>query len=476
MSVAIKNNISIAKVLNHIIVLFLCFVFPNLTPLGALSPQGMALVGAFLGAVWGWTMIDMLWPSFAGLISMIWFLGANNIAAAAFGNTTVIMLMFSFIIMGCLTDTGAVNWLVTKLLSMKFFVGRPWLTIGFLFFVAYLCAGFNSVIMSLIFIPIIKQLFRTLGVEPYTKLPVLVIIGVMYCILMGQVTFPFLGVSFTLLAAYSAMFQTSLNFAAYLSFTLPLSILMILFYLALMKFVFRVDVSPFKKLSKDTLGECPKITRDQKIALVIAVSFFVMLILSSLHALGVVYRLLNKISVLGISAIILFFTLKIKRENGKPMTNPDCPTPWNIVLITALVMVVSTYMNNPDFGIRETITMIIQPMMGLSPYVFIIALLAISIFLTHFATNMVLCIIMMPFMVTFATSVGMNPTGAVALLFFSCQMSLATPGGGAPVSALFYSIDEYIKVGMMSKYAIIAILLLFCGDVIFGLTWASILF
>ena len=95
------------------------------------------------------------------------------------------------------------------------------MTIGFFFFVAYLIAGFNSVIMALILIPIIRQLFNTIGVEPYTKLPALFLIGVMYCILMGQVTFPFLGVSFTLLAAYSAMFQTSMNFAAYLSFTLP---------------------------------------------------------------------------------------------------------------------------------------------------------------------------------------------------------------------------------------------------------------
>ena len=40
-------------ILNWAIVLFMCFVFPNLSPLGALSENGMALVGCFLGAVWG---------------------------------------------------------------------------------------------------------------------------------------------------------------------------------------------------------------------------------------------------------------------------------------------------------------------------------------------------------------------------------------------------------------------------------------
>ena len=106
-------------IVHYAIVLFMCFVFPQLTPIGALTPQGMALVGGFLGAVWGWSMIDMLWPSFVGLFSMAWFLGANQVAAAAFGNVTVVMLMFMFIAMSCITQTGAVTWLIQKLLSLK---------------------------------------------------------------------------------------------------------------------------------------------------------------------------------------------------------------------------------------------------------------------------------------------------------------------------------------------------------------------
>ena len=81
--------------IHYAIVLFMCFVFPQLTPIGALSPSGMALVGAFLGAVWGWSMIDMLWPSFVALFSMAWFMGANQVAAAAFGNVTEGGILYS---------------------------------------------------------------------------------------------------------------------------------------------------------------------------------------------------------------------------------------------------------------------------------------------------------------------------------------------------------------------------------------------
>ena len=115
------------------------------------------------------------------------------------------------------------------------------------------------------------------------------------------------------------------------------------------------------------------------------------------------------------------------------------------ILITSLVMVLSTYMNNPDYGVVATITQMMQPLMGMSPYIFIVCALAIAVVMTHFATNMVLCIVFMPFMVTFAANVGMNPTGIVALLFFSCQLALATPGGGAPLSAMFYGMDWCIR-------------------------------
>ncbi|MBQ2775881.1 MAG: hypothetical protein IJF50_00165 [Peptococcaceae bacterium] len=463
-------------IVHYAIVLFMCFVFPQLTPIGALTPQGMALVGGFLGAVWGWSMIDMLWPSFVGLFSMAWFLGANQVAAAAFGNVTVVMLMFMFIAMSCITQTGAVTWLIQKLLSLKFFMGRPWVTIGFFFYVAYFIAGFNSVIMAVILIPILGSLFKTLKVEPYSKLSTLVIMGVMYCLLMGQVTFPFMGVSLTLLMTYSAMFQSALDFASYLMFTLPLSLVMILVYMGIMKFVFRVDVSPFADLTEESLGECPPITKDQKKAFIIIILLFGAMICSSISALGPIYTLLNKISLLGLSSLILIISLLMKCEDGRPFVNVAEPTQWSIILITALVMVLSTYMNNPDFGVVATITQMMQPLMGMSPYIFIVCALAIAVVMTHFATNMVLCIVFMPFMVTFAANVGMNPTGIVALLFFSCQMSLATPGGGAPLSAMFYGMDEWVKPGMMSKFGIICILFLFFFDMVLGLGWSNVIF
>ena len=461
---------------HYAVVLFLCFVFPNLSPLWALTPLGMALVGAFLGAVYGWSFINMIWSSFAALLSMCWFIGTNAVLAAALGNTTIAMLIFMFVAMSVVTETGAVNWLLGKMLSMKFFLGKPWVTIGFLFYVSYLVAGFNSVIMALILIPILKGLFTALELEPYSKLPAAICIGVLYCLMMGQVTFPFLGVSFVLVAAYSAMFKTAIDFGSYLLFTVPLSVVMILLYLGVMKFIFRVDVSPFKKLTPEVLGSDAKATRDQKIALVFLVLFVFMALASSARFLGPIYNIMSRISIIAVPLLAMIFLLPFKQQNGKPMLDLKAPFSYDIIMITALVMVLSAYMNSPDYGIAATLKMIVAPLTNLSPYAAIVALLFIAVVATHFATNMVLCIIFMPFMVTIASAVGIAPTGCVALLFFSCQLALATPGGGAPVSALFYGIEDWVTVKMMSKLGLIAVIVLFSFDVILGLAWSSIIF
>ncbi len=462
--------------LNWSIVLFMCLVFPNLSPLGALSPQGMALVGCFLGAVWGWSTISMEGPSFIALFCMGWYLGFDTIAGAAFGNVTVISLMFMFILLGCISETGAVNWLVTKLFSFKFFVGKPWVTIAFFFYVSLFLAGFNSVIMAVVLITIIRSVCTTLKLEPYSKLPTFFVIGNLYSLLMGQVVFPFHGVPFIMVSTYSAMYQTPVDFAKFIAISLPLSLVMVLVFVLAMRFIFRVDASPFKDFDASILGENKAMTKDQKKAFSIFGIFILCLLASCTSALGPVYQFLNKIGVMGIAFLFMFVVLFMKNEKGKPFIHLGAPTPWGIVMVTACVMIISQFMMSPDYGISSTIGLLVRPLLMLSDYMLIVVLLAVAVLITHVATNMIVGIVMLPFVVTAATQIGMDPTALVVLLFFTCQMSIATPGGGAPISAMFYGIDDWVKVSTTSKYAALMVPILLVCDIAFGLAWANFIF
>ena len=472
------NNI---MYLHYAVVLLLCFGFKYLPPIGALTPLGMAIAGNFIGCIYGWSLVNMLWPSLVALLSMGLTIGMDTLVAQAFGNQTVMVLIFMTVVMAVTTETGAMDWLVGKLLGAKFTAGKPWLTIWFLLLVAYVAGNFNSVIMALVMCTVLNSVFKQLGVEPYSKLPVLMFLGLAFCLMLGQVTFPFLGVGLVLVSAYSAMFQTALDFGQYIMFALPVGLIMTIVYTMIMRFVMRVDVTPFKNYDPSMTkvdGKGGKATRDQKLALFFFFLYCLLVLFSSVRQFGILYAVCSKFGMYGLcTATIIIMTL-LPKEDGSPLLEFNKLAKhmsWDIVVLTAFIMVLSTLMSSPDAGISATFNMLLQPLTQLSPYVFIVSILAFGCFVTNFANNLVLTILLMPMVVQFSAMVGMQPLGVICLLFFACQMALGTPGG-SPVTAIMFAQSEWVKPGAMMKNAFIMLPMLFVAMVALGLGWASILF
>lgn len=51
--------------------LAIMFGFGQLPPLEPLTPLGMNLIGIFIGLLYGWIFIDIVWPSMAGLLALM---------------------------------------------------------------------------------------------------------------------------------------------------------------------------------------------------------------------------------------------------------------------------------------------------------------------------------------------------------------------------------------------------------------------
>lgn len=472
-----KNNLIYV---HYAVVLLFCFGFKYLPPIGALTPLGMAIAGNFIGCIYGWSLINMLWPSLVALLSMGLTIGMDTLVAQAFGNQTVMVLIFMTVVMAVTTETGAMDWLVGKLLGAKFTAGKPWLTIWFLLLVAYAAGNFNSVIMALVMVTVLSSVFKQLNVEPYTKLPMLMFLGVAFCLMLGQVTFPFLGVGLVLVSAYSAMFQTALDFGQYILFALPVGLIMTVVYTLLMRFVMRVDVTPFKNYDPSMTQRegNGKINRDQKLALFFFFFYCLLVLFSSVRQFGILYTICSKFGMYGLCTGTIIVMTLLKKEDGSPLLdfNRLAKTmSWDIVVLTAFIMVLSNLMSSPDAGISASFNMLLQPLTQLSPYVFIITILAFGCFVTNFANNLVLTILLMPMTVQFASMVGMEPLGVICLLFFACQMALGTPGG-SPVTAIMFAQSEWVKPAAMMKYAFMMLPMLFIAMVALGLGWSTILF
>ncbi|MBQ2003805.1 MAG: hypothetical protein II239_02125 [Peptococcaceae bacterium] len=59
------------------VVFVLAFFFRFLPPIGQVTPYGMGILGTFIAAIYGWSTIGMVWPSFICLTAIGLTIGPN---------------------------------------------------------------------------------------------------------------------------------------------------------------------------------------------------------------------------------------------------------------------------------------------------------------------------------------------------------------------------------------------------------------
>lgn len=111
----------------HIIV-FLCitFLFGKLDPIAPLTPFGMNTIGVFLGVIYAWVFIDIIWPSMVGLLALMLLdvLPATAPLNKGFGDPTVIMMMFIFVFSATLERYGLAKYISLWFVSRKCVMGK----------------------------------------------------------------------------------------------------------------------------------------------------------------------------------------------------------------------------------------------------------------------------------------------------------------------------------------------------------------
>lgn len=462
----------------HFVVVFvLCFFFRFLPPVGQITPYGMGILGTFIAAIYGWSTIGMAWTSFMCLTGIGLTIGVNQMIAAGF-NATIMSMIFVFLLMAVLDETGSITWLVNTILGSKFTKGKPWLTLMLLFAAVYVGGVLNSMVMAVVFVGVFTTICKNLNIKPYTKLPTFMMIGAALSLLMGQIGIPVMGNALMLVATYNAMFPEPLNFAKYMLFMIPMGIFVLAFFVVLMRFIFRVDVTPLKEFDPALVGEQKPITRDQKMAIAFFLIYMVLIVVSSIAALGPVAAFLGKFGMFGTISMVICVMMLLKREDGTPFLNfhRSCAKiGWDPVLMVAFIMVISSYMNTADTGISQTLMSLLMPFTQMNPLVFIVIALLFGVILTNVATNLIVVVLIMPVLYNFAGMVGMNSSMLILLLFIFSHLAICTPAA-APPTGICMTATEIIRPTDMMKYAIICLPLLFIFVLAVGIPFAGLIF
>ena len=100
-----------AYYLHTVVCLLIMFGFGQLPPVEPLTPLGMNLIGIFLGVLYGWVCIEIVWPSLAGLLALMLIGGMKPMMLLnkSFGDPVVQMMFFIFVFCATINYYGLSN-------------------------------------------------------------------------------------------------------------------------------------------------------------------------------------------------------------------------------------------------------------------------------------------------------------------------------------------------------------------------------
>ena len=475
----IKKEKKIKKWLHFGIMFILMFGFQFLPPFGQVTHGGMQLIGIFAGVVYGWATIGLLQPSLLGLIlaGLTDLITTNTFFSQGFGNQIFVLAIGMMILASFINETELYKVIIKTMMSFKIAKGRPWIVLLCFLYADYLVASVsNSLIAALLFIPLYVQMAEQASLPKYSPLNNAMIAGIAFAGLMGDALMPFKGFVVMTTAAFSSATGITVDLGRWFFVMLPWTVFMISFYVAICKFIFRIDATALNKVKFDLGYE--KADKRQKLALLfVAFTLLLIIVPSFLPAdwkATIIFKTLGN----GGSVLIALFVMSLIRIDGQPLLDIGKTAKgvsWDLLFMMAFFMPIASLLTSDATGIKDTVSIMLQPIMsGLNPLAVILLLTLATLILTNFMNNLVIAIIILSMMSVLTDFLGeYNLVAVMNLIIFSSTIAYILPSG-CPTSAYCYSQTELIKFNKQFLHTVICGILMFVILMTLGFAWFSL--
>ena len=281
----------------HSLIMVLLMFSGWFIPEGAIITEyGVRIGMIFLGCVWGWVFVDLVWPSLLSLLFLVLAgMGtAKDVAGQGFGSEIILLVIFFSVFTKWLEDIGLTNTMAKWLLSRKILVGRPYLFIFMLFLVTFIC-GFFVGIYATIFLMwgICYRMLHSLGYEKQTKEATFILLGVAFVSIMGMTVKPWSPWSLMGVKGLVTATGTNVEFLPYSCFMIVISLVSTLLFMAFGKFIIKIDVSKLKNADQTALAKDIHVTKEQKLGAILLLFLLVALYIPSILPDGLLKTILK---------------------------------------------------------------------------------------------------------------------------------------------------------------------------------------
>ena len=458
----ISKNKSKMVYLHMVIGLFLMFIFGRVVPpIYPLTDVGMQIVGVFLGAIWLWCFVGLLWPSLLMLIAfgLTDFAPFPQIVASAFGGAVPTLLLFSMILFGSPEHVGATNYITRWFLSRKIFNNRP-IVFSFIFiFATYVLSVAVNVTPALILMwSVLYSVLRELKYKPGEKYSTLMIIGTFLGAISGQASLPFRGSTLAIVSAFETTSEMTMPPLEYILLGFIMSVTVFIVYCLFMKFIFRPDMSKVANVNTEMFNKdpLPPMSKLQKANFYSLLAFvFIMLLPSFLPDDFIIAEVIDGLQPVGVAILIIGIMCLVKFK-GQPLldfqTVAAKSVNWEVYIFVVASMAISGALTNEATGILEMLIIVFEPVLGgHSPIMLFIVILLIAIFITSFASSMVIGIAFMPVLITFGAEAGANLPAMAATTILLLHYSIILPSASA-FAAMLWGNEDWLTSKEVFKY------------------------
>lgn len=460
--------------LNTSIVIFLMFFFGRLIePWGAITPVGMQVLGIFLGLIWGWSIIEILWPSLMGMLAlgMSDYMTMAQAMQEGFGNSCVLLVFFCLIFAAYLDSTGINKIIAYWFIGRKICIGRPWV-FSFMLLAAAYVLGFAVSLFAAILLcwSLFYSICKITDIKPGESYAVAMIIGLCYAACLGVSILAFKPIPVIVFSTLETYLGLSVNYLKFAASTFFISFPCLIAYWAVIKYILKPDVSKLtERVAEIADKSVDKITLEQKIAFIILAIFFLLLFLPGiLPKENIICQALNKLTTNGIVALMILLTCVIK-INGKKLTDFSAIAKngvvWDLILVFVAIMPLSTAMASESTGIlAQVISLADRIFVNMSSVIFSIILIVLISLCSQVIYNVVVATVFTPIMCTYAVKFGASPEALAVLMCFAMGMALCTPAASG-MAAMMYGNKKWLTQKQVLKYTL----------VIFGIDLVSLL-
>ena len=343
-------------------------------PFATVTEIGMRILFIFIGVIYLWSTVETTWSSCLAilLIGMSGYTAKiGDTITSGFGNTTVVLVLFSMILFGGLIEAGVAKYIARFFLTRKICNGRPYVfififTIG-LFVVSLLTNVFATLMLAW---PIAYAILAEVGYTEEDKFSKFFVFCAFVGSILGQITIPFRGSKIAIFQGFANAFGSGIDFLMFMVFDAFMAVLLTLILLFLCKFVYKCDVSRMKNFNVSYFDNdpLPKMNNTQKYYLVVVFSYILCMLLPNvLDATIPVVAFLNKLSTTGITIAFVIASCIIHFD-GKAALNfkqvAAKHVQWNVIMLVIVAIMMSSALTADVTGIKPLIMNVLTPILG----------------------------------------------------------------------------------------------------------------